>query len=58
MEKQETAVKAVLRELVLVAADEGRKQREQLGRDLTEAEAEQLAALIQRQFQAALAMAR
>lgn len=52
------AARSVLHELVLVAAEEGRKERERLGRDLTETEAAALAEIVERQFQIALAMAR
>ena len=53
-----TATKAILAELVKVAAQEGKAERQRLGRDLTEAEAANLASMIQRQFTTALAIAK
>lgn len=54
----QTAIKEILKETIMVAADLGRKERARLGRDLTEAEAQALAAMVQRQLRTALAMAR
>ena len=53
-----TAAKAILAELVKVAAAEGKAERARLGRDLTQAEAANLASMIERQFKTALIMAR
>ena len=53
-----TAAKAILVELVKVAAQEGKAERQRLGRDLTEAEAANLASMIERQFQTALVIAK
>ena len=51
-----TAAKAILAELVKVAAQEGKAERQRLGRHLTEAEAANLTSMIQRQFHTALAI--
>ena len=58
MTSQQEAVKAILEELIAVAVDEGQRERERLGRELTEGEAARLADMIGRQFTAALAMTR
>lgn len=52
------AAKEIITDLLQVARDEGAREEERLGRPLTEAEAGRLAAMIERQFQAALVMAR
>jgi hypothetical protein len=52
-----TAAKAILAELIKVAAQEGKAERKRLGRDLTKAEATNLAFMVERQFKTALAIA-
>jgi len=52
------AVKDILQELLKVAREEGAREEARLGRPLTEAEAGRIAAMVERQFQTALAMAR
>ena len=52
------AVKDILQELLKVAREEGAREEARLGRPLTEAEASRIAAMVERQFQTALAMAR
>ena len=49
-----TVAKAILVELIKVAAEVGKAERKHLGRDLTESEATNLASMIERQFQTAL----
>ena len=58
MTSQQEAVKAIYEELIAVAVDEGQRERERLGREMTEGEAASLADMIGRQFTAALAMTR
>lgn len=58
MTNQEQAAREVLREVLQVAAEEGQRERDRLGRDLTEAETQAVADMVQRQFRTALAMAR
>ena len=53
-----TAAKAILVELVNIAAEEGKAERQRLGRDLTETEAANLASMIERQFHTALVIAK
>lgn len=53
---QQQALKEVMTELIKVAAETGTAERERLGRELTEAEAARLAAMIRRSFRTALAM--
>ena len=50
--------RAMLRAVLEVAAELGREERERLGRDLTEAEAAELAALTMRQFKTALVISK
>ena len=57
MESHE-AVRAILKEAVSIAADEGRREEARLGRALTEAEAERLADMVIRQLKTAVAIAR
>lgn len=52
------AMKEVMREVIQVAADLGKAERERLGRDLTEAEAARLAKTVRQQFEVALTMAK
>lgn len=52
------AAKDILRTLITEAAEAGQRERERLGRDLTEAEANELAAMMERQFRLAMAVAR
>jgi hypothetical protein len=48
----------ILKALVETAIEAGQRERERLGRDLTEAEAAELAALVQRQARIALTVVR
>lgn len=56
--QQEVAVKAIYKDLMTVAADEGQRERERLGRELTEAETNRVVDMVLRQLETALAMAR
>lgn len=49
------AIESVLTALLEVAREEGEAERARLGRELTEAEAANLAAMVERQFRLALA---
>ena len=50
--------KDILQTLMETAMDEARKQELELGRKLTEAEARELAVMVERQFRTAMAIAR
>jgi hypothetical protein len=50
------AVKEILKEVLAVANETGRAERERLGRNLTDAEARELGIMVERQFRLALAM--
>ena len=50
--------KEILAELIKVAAEEGAIEEARLGRPLTEAEVGRIADMVERQFKAALVMAR
>jgi len=52
------AAKDIILEVLEVAREEGAREEARLGRPLTEGEARRLAAMIERQFEAALVMAR
>ena len=53
---QKQAVKEIMAELVETARQVGDDERKSLGRELTEAEATRLAAMIECQFRAALVL--
>ena len=52
--KENEAMRLALKALVETAAQAGREERARLGRNLTEAEARQLAEMVERQFRTAL----
>jgi len=50
------AGRAFIREMVAIAAEEGQRERERMGRDMTEAEAERIVEMIMRQAKSAAAI--
>lgn len=50
------AGRAIIREMVAIAAEEGQRERERLGRNLTQAEAERIVEMIMRQAKSAAAI--
>ena len=50
------ARRAFIREMVAIAAEEGQRERERMGRDMTEAEAQRIVEMIMRQAKSAAAI--
>jgi len=57
-EEQKQAVKSFLHSIIQLAEEEGRKEKEKLGRNLTQEEAKRISDMIMRQAQTAIIMSK